>query len=84
MAVELTTEQSERLERILRGIGGAMSPEAARELRARLTWDLSHPQPPGEVHRICEELRSELGTIPNGDGRTADELLGYDSFGLPT
>jgi hypothetical protein len=61
-----------------------MSQEAVRELREQLARDLSHPQPAGEVHRICEELRRELGTIPNGDGRTADELLGYNEFGLPS
>ena len=61
-----------------------MSPQAVCELREQLTWSATHPFAPGEVHRICEELRAELGPIPASDGRTADELLGYDEFGLPS
>jgi hypothetical protein len=84
MAVELTTEQSERLERVLRGISDSMSPQALQELRERITWDATHPRSAEDLQKGLEQIWSMVGDEAKSDTRTLEELLGYDGSGLPT
>lgn len=83
MAVELTSEQNERLERVLRGIGASMSPEAIAELRVQMTHSMTHPQSAEEIQRELEAVWAMVGEEARRDTRTMDEILGYDEFGLP-
>ena len=84
MAVELTSEQAERIERVIRAVTRpSMSVDAVNEMRAQMIWNMTHPVSPDEVHEFFEYLRNQLGPTPE-NSPSADELLGYDEYGLPT
>jgi len=85
MAVALTSEQSERLERILRGISdSSWSPQAIQQMRDRLTYDATHPLNPDAVQQVLERIWAKIDDATLRDTHTMDELLGYDESGLPT
>ncbi|MEK7239046.1 MAG: type II toxin-antitoxin system VapB family antitoxin [Gemmatimonadota bacterium] len=82
MAINIKDPETDRLARAVAAATGVSLTEAIREaLRDRLERE-SHRSRRGlgvEVRRIQERL----ARIPVLDGRSADEIVGYDDHGLP-
>ena len=82
MAININDPETDRLARAVAVATGVSLTEAIREaLRDRLERE-SHRSRRGlgvEVRRIQERL----ARIPVLDGRSADEIVGYDDHGLP-
>lgn len=51
-------------------------------LRGRLA-EVSRKRPEGSLREEIRSLQAFVASIPDRDTRTADELIGYDEFGLP-
>lgn len=53
--------------------------------RERLEREQNSPDVNNEALRAkLRAIRKSIAELPELDGRSADEILGYDEFGLPT
>jgi antitoxin VapB len=83
MAISIKDPETDRLARELAAATGLSLTEAIREaLRDRLEQEAQRGRRGvgAEVRRIQERV----ARLPIRDGRTADEILGYDDHGLPS
>ena len=84
MALSIKHHEADRLARELSHITGETLTEAVlNALRERLEQQQSKRPAPQSVHQIFEQARRRLTRLPVLDGRSADEILGYDEKGLP-
>ncbi len=83
MAISIKDPETDRLARALAAATGESLTDAIREaLRDRLERETQRARRgmAAEVRRIQERV----STLPVLDQRPADEILGYDSHGLPS
>lgn len=89
MALKIESAEAARLARELAAKTGESVEEAVinalRERMAKqLKWEpKKFPINDGSITRAFEELRQHLAKLPVLDDRSADEILGYDEWGLP-
>lgn len=85
MALSIKNPETERLARELARVTGQSLTEAVTHaLRERLVRETGHDP---DTERWLEEIREiqrEVAQLPVYDGRTADEIIGYDENGLPS
>lgn len=83
MALSIKNAEAERLARELaRATGESLTQAVTRALRDRLvreTGRADHATLAGDLRRI----REAYVELPLLDDRTADEIIGYDEFGIP-
>ncbi len=81
MALNIKNEEVDRLARELAAATGESISEAVLvALRERLRRERRRP---GVAARLLA-LADEVAAYPVLDGRTADEIMGYDAAGLPS
>jgi antitoxin VapB len=89
VALTIDNPEAERLARELAAQNGESVDDAVlKALQARFEnaakWEkIIFPTNDGSVTRAFEEFRQEIAKLPVLDDRTADEILGYDEWGLP-
>ena len=89
MALTITNPEAERLARELAEKNGESVDDAVlKALKARFEnagkWEKKiFPTNDGSVIRAFEEFRAAIADLPILDDRSADEILGYDEWGLP-
>jgi antitoxin VapB len=66
-------------EKVSKKMGVTMTDAVIRSLEAQLRG----PARPIDMKKI-EAIQQEIAALPVLDSRTADEILGYDEFGLPS
>lgn len=83
MALNIKNRVAESLARDLADATGETITDAViAALRLRLAAVLERAQRPGIMAEI-EELQAFVRTQPERDTRPADEIIGYDAYGLP-
>ena len=84
MAISLKDAETDRLAREVANLTGESLTEAIRKaLQERLERE-RRKRRPGE--RLIEELNAialHCAALPDHDTRSADEIIGYDEFGVP-
>jgi antitoxin VapB len=81
MALSIKSETADRLARELAAVTGESLTEVVEvSLRERL----ARQQGRVGVAEKLRRLQRDVADLPMLDGRTADEILGYDRDGLPT
>jgi antitoxin VapB len=80
MALNLKSEEADRLARELAGVTGETLTEA---IVVALRERLERQRPEGRRALRLQRLVAEIGAFPVIDDRTADEILRYDDRGLP-
>jgi antitoxin VapB len=84
MALNIKSEETDRLARYLADVTGESLTEAItvalRERLARVEGRRRAPALGDEVRRI----QARIAALPRLDGRSDEEILGYDAAGLPT
>lgn len=82
MAVTIDNPEVEQLARELaKRTGESVDDAVAAAIRERL--DRSRQDREKAVHEALLDFRAEIAKLPIADPRTADQILGYDEFGLP-
>lgn len=83
MALSIKHPEADRLARELAAYTGeSLTETVLQALRERLRRETGKT----EGHRLRDELaaiRQRCSTLPVLDNRSADEILGYDDWGLP-
>ncbi|HEX9642996.1 MAG TPA: type II toxin-antitoxin system VapB family antitoxin [Acidimicrobiia bacterium] len=81
MALSVKNEEADRLARELSALTGESITEAVVvALRERLQRMRASPSTADRLHRLV----ADLADYPVRDARPADDILGYDTSGLPT
>ncbi|MBW3661000.1 MAG: type II toxin-antitoxin system VapB family antitoxin [Gemmatimonadetes bacterium] len=84
MALSIKNEEADRLARELAGETGESLTEAVtRSLQERLIRVRSRREP-GRLRDVIREIRDRCAELPVRDGRSPDEIIGYDERGLPS
>ena len=82
MAISIKNDEADRLARELSALTGETLTEAiTRALRERLDRTRAHDAE--RMRRRLDRLRAQIAAMPVLDGRTPDEIIGYDEHGLP-
>jgi len=82
MALEIEDPAVEELARELaKRTGESVDDAVAIAIRERL--ERNRKARAKAVHDAILDFRAAVAALPIGDTRTADEILGYDEFGLP-
>jgi antitoxin VapB len=63
--------------------GETLTEAVVTSLRERLERQRQRRPKPTTASDILREVRMRLSRLPVLDGRSADEILGYDESGLP-
>ncbi len=83
MAMSIKSLQVERLVReVVARTGESLTGAIQRALEERLERLKAERRNPGMVTQL-EEILHRVDQLPVLDGRTPDEILGYDEHGLP-
>ena len=86
MALTIDNPETERLvEELARKTGRAPSDvvaEAVREKAERRPMEKQPADPPDIWERI-REIQDRVAKTPDADTRSADEIIGYDEYGVP-
>jgi len=83
MALSIKNPEADRLVRELTAITGESMTEAiVVALRERVDRERDR-RGPGKAEKL-RMLAEEIAALPVLDGRSAEEILGYDERGLPT
>lgn len=83
MALNLKNPETERLARELsRRQGTSITDAVTAALRAELERERRRMRPRPVADRLLDIAR-RFAALPTRDGRSADEILGYDDAGLP-
>lgn len=84
MALNIKSEEADRLARQLAQVAGESLTEAVTEaLRERLTR-LEGRRRRRWLREDVARMQERIAALPRLDGRPDDEILGYDAAGLPT
>jgi antitoxin VapB len=84
MALNIKNAEAERLARALAQATGESLTEAVTvALRERLEAARRVRERAG-VYAAVKELQAFVAELPDRDTRSADEIVGYDEFGLPS
>lgn len=83
MAISIKDEETDRLARALAAATGETLTEAIRRaLHDRLERETRRSR--GRIAAEIRRIQERLARLPVQDGRSADEILGYDEQGLPS
>ena len=83
MALNIRNPETERLAQALAKLTGETKTQAVtRALRDRLDR-LRRERTKRRLADELDEIAKQCARLPVQDGRTADEILGYDDHGLP-
>ena len=83
MALHIKDPDTDRLARCLAKITGESITEAVNKaLRARLEQETRQRSQPIDQAKV-DEIVKRIISRPVLDGRSADEIMGYDEHGLP-
>ena len=84
MALSFKDKETDSLARQVASLTGETLTEAVRmSLRQRLRREQSKRGEGPELARALEEIAKRCAALPALDGRTEDEILGYDENGIP-
>ncbi|HEY0035906.1 MAG TPA: type II toxin-antitoxin system VapB family antitoxin [Longimicrobium sp.] len=84
MAINLDHPEADRLARELAGLTGESINDAVMQaVRERLAAFRHHRIRKGTVPDVSD-IQKFVASLPDRDTRSADDILGYDEFGLPT
>jgi antitoxin VapB len=84
VALPINSEEVERLAYEIAAYTGESVPDAIRNaLRERLDRQKARGKRASSLRPQLQEIRKRCAALPRLDQRTADEILGYDSVGLP-
>lgn len=84
MALPINSEEVERLAYEIAAYTGESVPDAIRNaLRERLDRQKARGKRASSLRPQLQEIRKRCAALPRLDQRTPDEILGYDSVGLP-
>ena len=84
MALNIRNRTTEELAATLAGLTGETKTEAVtKALRDRLAKVRSQRSGRNLVHEL-DEIALHCASLPVLDGRSVDDILGYDERGLPT
>jgi antitoxin VapB len=84
VALPINSEEVERLAHEIAAYTGESVPDAIRNaLRERLDRQKARGKRASSLRPQLQEIRKRCAALPRLDQRTADEILGYDSVGLP-
>ena len=82
MGISIKNEETERLARALaRETGESLTAAIRRALEERLAR-LERRRSPAQRRALAEVICRQVQALPDLDGRSADEILGYDENGL--
>ncbi len=85
MALSLKDKETDSLARQVARLTGETLTEAVRtSLRERLRHEKLKRGEGPDLAKELQEIANHCATLPELDGRTADEILGYDENGLPS
>jgi antitoxin VapB len=83
MALNIKNEEAHRLAKAIAEQTGETLTEAVTvALRERLE-SFQRKQRRAEVIRSVQDIQEFVRSLPDLDARSAEEILGYDRFGLP-
>lgn len=83
MALNIKNAEADRLAHELADVTGETLTEAVKvALRERLSA-LRRRRDARQVRAAVAEIQAFVASLPDRDSRPADEILGYDEFGLP-
>jgi antitoxin VapB len=83
MALNIENPQTEHLAHLLaEETGESLADAVTNALRARLAA-VRRVAERDQLIASVESIQDMLAAIPDRDTRTAEEILGYDEFGLP-
>jgi len=83
MALSIKHPDADRLARELAARNGASLTDAVlNAIRERLRREETRRKAPS-LHRELEKIRKRCSALPVRDRRSAEEILGYDEYGLP-
>lgn len=80
MALSIKSEKADELARAVAGLTGTTLTEA---VEMALEEKLERTRQRNNVGENIRRLMEEFAQYPILDDRSADEILGYDEFGLP-
>lgn len=84
MALNIKNPEADRLAHQLANATGESLTEAViNALRDRLAA-VQRQQERGALLAAVSDIQAFVAALPDRDTRTADEILGYDEFGLPS
>ena len=84
MVLSIEDPEADRLARDLaRLTGESLAGAVTRALQERLERERKKRGKPGRLAEELERIVAELKRAPVLDGRTAEEIVGYDEHGLP-
>ena len=82
MALSIKSDEADRLARELAAeTGETLTETVETALRERL--DREHARHAPSTRTRLERLAADVAALPVSDGRTAEEIIGYDDDGLP-
>jgi antitoxin VapB len=82
MALSIKSDEADRLARELAAETGETLTDAVENaLRERL--DREHAKHSATMRTRLSRLAADVATMPVADGRTPEEIIGYDDNGLP-
>ena len=82
MALSIKSDEADRLARELAAeTGETLTETVETALRERL--DREHARHAPSIRTRRERLAADVAALPVSDGRTAEEIIGYDDDGLP-
>lgn len=83
MALNIKNPEAHRMAQILAEATGESLTEVVTEaLRARIA--ALEAEPDGDLlDAEIAEIQAFVASLPDRDSRSADEILGYDAYGLP-
>ena len=84
MGISIKNEETERLARVLaRETGESLTAAITRALEDRLAR-LERRRSPAQRRALAAAICRQVQALPDLDARSADEILGYDEYGLLT
>ena len=85
MALVIDNPETERLvEELARKTGHKPEDAIAELIREKLGGDRAEePLDPPDIWERIKEIQDEVASYPDVDTRSADELIGYDEYGVP-
>jgi len=84
VALPINSEEVDRLAHEIAAYTGESVPDAIRNaLRERLDRQKARGKRASSLRPQLQEIRKRCAALPRLDQRAADEILGYDSVGLP-
>jgi antitoxin VapB len=80
MQIKITPEMQQLAEELAEIKGESPTAAVTAALRERLARE----RPDDHVARQLREIGRRYSRLPDGDPRSAEDILGYDDHGLPT